>query len=127
MLYHPGEEGKEMVEAKIREYLANSLNNIPVYMEYPKNPPKQFILLQVADGGQTNHIDAVTFFVTICADSLYAAAELKEAVKTLLFDAVIIPGITTSNLGSERAGTDQANHVYTYELTFNFYYYREEL
>lgn len=116
-----------MVEATIREYLANNLDKVPVYMEIPKNPPKKFILLQLADGGQTNHIDAVTFFVTIYADSLYAAAELKEAVKTLLFNSVIIPGITTSNLGSERAGTDSANHVYTYDLTFNFYYYREEI
>lgn len=116
-----------MVEVTLRNYLAENLSDVPVFMEYPKNPPQRFIMLQLADGGQTNHIDAVTFFVTIYAESLYAAAELKESVKTLLYESIIIPGITTSNLGQESAGLDSANHVYTYNLTFNFYYYREEI
>ena len=116
-----------MIESTLREYLENNLAKVPVVMEFPKNPPKKFIMLQLADGGQINHIDAATFFVTIYADSLYAAAELKETVKTLLFNAISIPGITRSEMGQENAGTDSANHTYTYNLTFNFYYYREEI
>ena len=115
-----------MIEVTLREYLEENLKNIPVVMEYPKNSPKKFILLQLSDGGQINHIDASTFFVTIYADSLYSAAELKERVKSLLYDAIYIPGITKATLGQEQAGTDSANHLYTYNLTFNFYYYREE-
>lgn len=116
-----------MIEVALRQYLADSLSNIPVVMEYPKNPPKKFILLQLSDAGRTNYIDAATFFVTVYADTLYAAAELKESVKTLLLDSISLPGISKAILGQESAGTDSANHVYKYDLTFNFYYYREEI
>ena len=116
-----------MIEVALRQYLADNLNKIAVVMEYPKNPPKKFVLLQLSDSGRINHIDAATFFLTVYADSLYTAAELKETVKDLLFDAITIPGITSSTLGQERAGVDSANHVYKYDLTFNFYYYREEI
>ena len=115
-----------MIEVTIKDYLENNLNNVPVYMEYPKNPGKKFILLQLADGGQINYIDAATFFVTVYADSLYMAAELKEEVKKLLFQAVMLPSISSASLGQEQAGTDSANNMYQYNLTFNFYYFREE-
>ena len=115
-----------MIEAKLREYLESELNNVSVVLEYPKNPPKKFVMLQLADGGCVNHIDAATFFVTVNAPSLYEAASLRETVKDLLLDAVSIPGISSAKLGSDRADIDTANHVYQYDLTFNFYYYREE-
>lgn len=115
-----------MVETAIRKYLEDNLT-IPVVMEYPKNPPKRFVMLQLADGGHINHIDAATFFVTIYAESLYVAADLKETIKTILLDAISISGITKSELGGEIAGTDSSNHVYNYNLTFNFHYYREEI
>lgn len=114
-----------MIEVTIRDFLGNNLD-IPVVMEYPKKPMKQFVLLQLADGGQINHIDAATFFVTVYADSLYSAAEIKEKVKDILFYAIQLPGISKVALGQEQAGTDTANHIYQYNLTFNFYYYREE-
>lgn len=116
-----------MIEIALRQYLADNLNRISVVMEYPKNPPKKFILLQLADAGRTNHIDAATFFITVYANTLYEAAELREKVKNLLFDAISLPGISSATLGQDRAGTDSANHVYKYDLTFNFYYYREEI
>lgn len=114
-----------MIEVALRDYLTDNIG-VPVLMEHPKTSSKKFILLQLADGGQINHIDAATFFVNVYADSLYEAAELKEEVKTLLLDATSIPGITKSSLGQEQAATDSANHLYQYNLTFNFYYYREE-
>lgn len=115
-----------MIEIALREYLEENLDNIPVYMEFPKNPKGMFVMMQLADGGQINKIDAATFFVTVYADALYEAAELKEAVKTCMLDAIQLPGITKATIGQEQAGTDSANHKYEYDLTFNFYYYREE-
>lgn len=114
-----------MIEVTLREYLSDNLD-VPVLMEHPKTSKKKFILLQLADAGRTNHIDMATFFINVYADSLYEAAELKEKVKTLLFDAISLPGITKSTLGQDQAATDSANHLYQYNLTFNFYYYREE-
>lgn len=115
-----------MIEVTLRQYLVDGLNGTPVVMEIPKDPPGEFVLLQLADGGQINHIDAATFFVTVYGTTLYAAAELKEQVKTLLFNAISLPSISSATLGQERAGVDIDLHIYKYDLTFNFYYYREE-
>ena len=115
-----------MIEVTIRDFLKNNLDGVPVYMEYPKKPEKKFVILQLADGGRINYIDAATFFVTVYADSLYEAATLKEEVERILYNSVAIPSISSVSLGQEQAGTDSANHVYQYSLTFNFYYFREE-
>lgn len=115
-----------MIEVALKNYLAEGLSTIPVLMEYPKTPSSKFVVLQLADGGRINHIDAATFFVTIYADSLYDAASLKENVKDLMFNSLQLSSISSVSLGQEAAGTDTANHKYTYSLTFNFYYYREE-
>jgi hypothetical protein len=117
---------KEMIEVALRNYLEEQLSTIPVLMEYPKTPDEKFIVLQLADGGRTNYIDAATFFVTIYADSLYEAALLKEEVISLLYNSISIPAISSVTLGQDQAGTDSANHKYTYNLAFNFFYYREE-
>ena len=114
-----------MIEVALRDYLSDNMD-VPVLMEHPKTSRKKFILLQLADAGQINHIDAATFFINVYADSLYDAAELKEKVKDLLLNATSLSGVTKSSLGQEQAATDSANHLYQYNLTFNFYYYREE-
>ena len=115
-----------MIEVTIRDYLADNLENIAVVMEQPKNPPKEYILLRLADSGRTNFIDAATFFVTIISNSLYGAAQLRDAVKDLLFNANGLDCISRSSIGGESATLDATNHVYTYNITFNFNYYREE-
>lgn len=115
-----------MIEVALRNYLETNLNGVKVFMEQPKNPPKKYVQMRLADGGRLQHIDAATFFVDVIAQDLYSAAELRDSVKGLLFDAICLDGITHSSMGGERANTDSANHVYKYELTFNFFYYGEE-
>ena len=116
-----------MIEVTLRNYLEANLEGIAVVMEQPKNPPSKYVLMRLSDSGRTNQIEAATFFVDVIADDLYEAAVLRDAVKDLLFNAITLDGITHSSIGGERANTDSANHVYKYELTYNFYYYREEI
>lgn len=116
-----------MIEVALRKYLADNLTGTTVVMEVPKNPPKEYVLLRLVDSGKTNQIDAATFFVTVVSNNLYNAALLKERVKDLLFDAISLDYISKSTLGGESVSTDSANHVYQYNITFNFYYYRKEI
>ena len=116
-----------MIEVALRNYLETNLDGVPVFMEQLKDVPQRYVLMRLSDAGRINHIDAATFFVDVVAESLYAAAELRDLVKDLLFDAITIDSITHASIGGERANTDSANHVYKYELTYNFYYYREEI
>lgn len=115
-----------MIEVAIREYLAQEFDGVPVLMEQPKTPPKEYILLRLVDSGRTNQIDAATFFVTVISDSLYKAAQKRDQVKEALFNAITLDGISHASSGGESATLDGANRVYQYNITFNFYYYREE-
>lgn len=115
-----------MIEVAIRDYLEQELDPIPVLMEQPKTPPKEYVLLQLVDAGLINKVDAATFFVTVRAETLYETAQLRDLVKDALLNAISENFITNSTLGGESAQIDSANNVYQYELTFNFYYYREE-
>jgi hypothetical protein len=115
-----------MIEVAIRDYLAQEISPIPVYMEQPKTLPQEYVLLRLADAGLINKVDAATFFVTVRSDTLYKTAQLRDLVKDALLNAISEDYITSSTLGGESAQIDSANHAYQYELTFNFYYYREE-
>lgn len=115
-----------MIEVLLRKYLELNLDGVPVVMERQKTPPEKYVQMRQADAGRRNHVDAATFFIDVYAHDLYSAAELRDKVKDLLFDAITLDGITHSSIGGERANTDSANHVYKYELTYNFYYYKEE-
>ena len=116
-----------MIEVALKEYLELNLDGVPVVLEKPKTPPQKYVVLRLVDGGLIDHIDAATFFVDIFADSLYVAAELRDQIKDILLNATELGGIAHAGLGGERSNLDTANHVYVYELTYNFYYYREEI
>lgn len=115
-----------MIETMLLNYLKAELETVPVYMEQPKNPPDVYVIIQVIDAGRINHIDAVTINLQARAKSLYEAAALKEDIKDVMLGAITLPQISHASLGAEMAQTDSANHNYQYELTFNYYYYKEE-
>ena len=100
-----------MIEITLREYLEEKLG-VPVLMEVPKEKPSEYILLQLIDSGKINHIDAATFSIVAISDTLYNAAELSNKIKETLLDSITLNCISHVDLGGE--------------LSFNFYYYKEE-
>ena len=114
-----------MIEVTLKEYLDEKLI-APVYMEVPKSIPSEYVLLQLIDSGRIDHIDAATFSVTVRSNSLYSAALLRDEVKDALFESTSLNCISHVDQGGEMASVDKANNVYQYELTFNFYFYKEE-
>ena len=114
-----------MIEIAIREYLSEILN-VPVYMEVPKSIPSEYALLQLIDSGRINQIDAATISIVAISNSLYGAAVLSNKIKDALLDSISLRCVSHVDLGGEISGVDSANEKYQYELTFNFYYYKEE-
>ena len=114
-----------MLEVTLRQYLAEELS-VPVYLEVPKTIPAEYVLLQLIDSGKINQIDAATFSIVAISDSLYNAALLSNSIKEALLDSISLRCISHVDLGGEMSGIDSANKKYQYELTFNFYYYKEE-
>ena len=114
-----------MIETKIREYLMQKVS-APVYLEVPAKSPSEYILIQLIDAGKVEHVDAATFSVIVRSKTLYDTALLRDIVKDALFDAISLSCISHVDQGGEIAGIDSSNKVYQYDLTFNFYYYKEE-
>ena len=114
-----------MIEVTLREYLDEKLS-APVYMEVPKTIPSEYVLLQVIDSGRINHVDAATFSIVAISNSLYSAALLRDEIKDALFESTSLNCISHVDQGGEMASVDKANNVYQYELTINFYFFKEE-
>ena len=114
-----------MIQKTIRDYLVAELATVPCYMEQPKNAPSEWVLIELADFGITNHVCAATLFVRCSAQSMYGAAALSESVKELMLKAPELDDISSVKIGGERSGIDTTNHIYTYDLTFNLYYFEE--
>lgn len=119
-----------MIDVTIRNYLLAGLQqaglNVPVLFEKPKNKTIPYIVLHEIDSGVVNHIPAITFAVTIIADSMYNAKVLSNQVKSLLLNAISLPTVSKASLGGSNSRAVASESVYEYELIFNFYHFEEE-
>lgn len=119
-----------MIDVTIRNYLLTGLQqvglNVPVLFEKPKNKTIPYIVLHEIDSGIVNHIPAITFAVTIIADSMYNAKVLSNQVKSLLLNAILLPTVSKASLGGSNSRAVANESVYEYELIFNFYHFEEE-
>lgn len=114
-----------MIETTLRNYLLENLTNIPVLFERPKEKPSKYVLIHGIDAGMINHISAVTFSFTAIAPSFYEAKTLSDTVKTLLFNSISLPSISSAKLGGQNGSAVATESAYEYELIFNFYYFEE--
>ena len=115
-----------MIDVTIRNYLVTNLANVPVLFEKPKTKTIPYVILHEIDAGVINHIPAVTFAVTIGADSMYNAKVLSNQVKSLLLNAISLPTVSKASLGGSNSRAVASESVYEYELIFNFYHFEEE-
>jgi hypothetical protein len=114
-----------MIETTLRNYLVSNLNTIPVLFEKPKTKPEKYVLLHGIDSGRINQISADTFSITSIAPSFYEAKLLSDQVKTLLFDSITLPTISSAKLGGQNGSANATEAAYEYEIIFNFYHYEE--
>lgn len=113
-----------MIEITIRDYLSSILN-VPVLLEKPKEVHTEYVLMELLDQGEINKIGAVTFDFTSQANTLYNAKVLSERVRHALESIVELDNISSAKFGGARYRI--SNKTYKHIITFNFYYYREEI
>lgn len=111
-----------MIETVIRNYLVDRLN-CPVYLEVPANIPGKYVTLEKTGSGLTNHIKRATFAIQSYAPSMFEAAELNEAVKSAMAEAVELDDIARSHLESDYNYTDQTRKAYRYQAVFDLVHY----
>lgn len=110
----------------IKEVLFRHLKKavaVPVALEKPEPEPEKYILLEKTAGGQGNRLNTATIAIQSYAKSLYGAAELNEAVKAAMQQAIALPEIGGVHLNSDYNYTDPETKRYRYQAVFNIKHY----
>ena len=112
-----------MIEETVKAYLDTVFgeSGIPVLLETPTNLPAKFIVFQLIDRGEENHINEVTIEFRSFADSKYDAAVLDETLRTALKTWNEGSDITI-HLGGGNDDQDSTLKKYRYRCYYNFYY-----
>lgn len=111
-----------MIEKIIRDHLSQRLA-VPVLLEEPDDGSASYVVLEKTGGGRENHIYSATIAAQSCGASLYAAAQLNEAVKEAMDSLVELDEITRAELNSDYNYTDRAKKKYRYQAVYDIRHY----
>jgi len=109
-----------MIEEIIIRYLTEK--HWDVFAEKPDTPPREYALIAKVGGDMTNHIRRATVDIQVYSDSTYNASSLNELMiaDMLGFDDA---SVSDHSLISEMIFNDLDNGIYSYQTTWEFYYY----
>lgn len=109
-----------MIEKTVIDYLKKQGWN--VYAEKPDVVSGEYALVAKVGGSQTNHIRRATIDIQVYSDSTYNASLLNEQMIEVMneFDDT---SISECNLIAEMIHNDLDNGVYSYQTTWEIYYY----
>ncbi len=112
-----------MIEKIVRDYLVTQLNNVPVYLEIPANPPKKYVFVQKTGSTKTNHIESSMFAFQSYDTSLLKACELNETVKAAIEDMITLDEIGNVTRNSDYPFPDADRKEYRYQAVFEITHY----
>lgn len=110
-----------MIEETVKSYLETVFEDIPIYLETPKDMPEKFIVFQLIDRGKENYINAVTLEFRCFAGSKYDAALLDESLRNAM-EAFHEGTDISCHLGGGNDDQDSVLKKYRYRSYFNLYY-----
>lgn len=111
-----------MIEIIVKEFMEQRLQ-VPLFMEYPKNPPDSFVILKKGDSGRENFLDTAMFVVDSYGPSLLEAAQLNEQVKVILDDLYLLDAVSSSRRGGDYPAFDSKNKRHRYQAVQNISHY----
>lgn len=111
-----------MIELSVLNYL-NAKLSVPVYMEFPENPPECFAVLRKVDSGRENHVESAMFRVRSYAGSLLETARLNEQVKAALDSLPELDEIASTRLNGDYPYNDTANKRCCYQAVYDITHY----
>ena len=109
-----------MIEKTIIDYLISKKWN--VYAEKPDAPPKEYALIAKVGGSENDHLRRATVDIQVYSDSTYNASLLNEAMITDMHD-FDDASVSECNLIAEMIFNDLDNGIYSYQTTWELYYY----
>jgi len=108
-----------MIEVTILDYLAGALG-VPAYMELPPEAPESCLVLEKTGSGERDRLQEATIAVQSYGPTLYAAAELNQAVKAAMSAARdSLENVFRAECGGDYNFTDTRTKRYRYQAVFN--------
>lgn len=114
-----------MIEKIILDWLGAKLD-VSVYLEEPKNPPKEYVLIDKLGSAENDLITSATVAVQSYSASLYGATELNAKVKKAMSESVSQGNVCRCACTSDYNYTDTETKRYRYQAVFDVTYYDEE-
>lgn len=112
-----------MIEKTVRDYLKTQLNDVPVYLEIPANPPKKFVFVQKTGSNESDHITSSIFAVQSYDSTLFKASTLNETVKAEMAEIIALDEIGAVRLNSDYPFPDADRKEYRYQALFEITHY----
>lgn len=110
-----------MIEKIIFDYLKTKLN-VPVYMEFPKEPSKSMVLIEKTGSSLEDHVYSAVIAIQSYAPSLFKTSELNELVKDAMLDFIEIDKICKCEINSDYNYPDVERNLYRYQAVFDITY-----
>lgn len=115
-----------MIEKIVINYLTEKLAGIPVYMEEPEKPPKEYVLVEKVGGSERNLVQTAQITVCSYSTSLLKTAQLNDVVKAKMRKMIELDEISSCGLNSDYNYTDTDTRRYRYQALFNIVYTETE-
>ena len=112
-----------IIEAVIRNYLISVLDDMPVYLDIPANPPDEFVVIDKTGGSQTNYLKSATIAIQSYARSRYRAASINEDVKEAMQSLVVLKELAGCHLSGDYNFTNTATKWNRYQAVFDITHY----
>lgn len=111
-----------MIELTVKDFLEARLT-VPVFAEYPEDPPDSFVVLRKGDSSRENLLDSAMLVADSYGTSLLEAAWLNELVKAVLDNLVLLDNISSSRRGGDYPAYDTKNKRHRYQAVQNISHY----
>lgn len=112
-----------MIEKIVRDYLKEKLNNVPVYLEIPVNPPVKHVFIQKTGSTETNHIESSVFTFQSYDESLFKASVLNDTVKAAVEDMIVLDAIGSVKKNADYPFPDADRKEYRYQAVYEITHY----
>ncbi len=111
-----------MIEEIIVSHLSQILD-VPVSTMHQASDPDRYVIVERVGGGQQNRIRSANVAIQSYAPTMYAAAQLHEAVISAMDDIAALDDIGGVSLNAEYNYTDEQTKTPRYQAVFDVVYY----
>lgn len=111
-----------MIEVTVRDFLSTKLS-VPCYLEVPKTPPTDYVVLEKTGSSKDNHIHESTFTMQAYSTSMYKASNLIDVANAALEELIELDEVSRVYLNSSYNYTDTTTKKYRYQSVYVITHY----